>query len=69
MQHLMLVLAILLLVGIAGKKRPIATDTNSSILMQMEKMQESKTSMIEEAENEEDDFFIYGAPALYESFL
>lgn len=69
MQHLMLVLAILLLVGIAGKKRPIATDTNSSILMQMEKMQESKTNLTEEAEGDDDDFFIYGAPALYESFL
>jgi len=69
MQHLMLVLAILLLVGIAGKKYPIATDTNNSILMQMEKMQESKTNLTEEAEDDDDDFFIYGASALYESFL
>jgi|RhiMetdeSRZDD1v2_1073273.scaffolds.fasta_scaffold02711_3 hypothetical protein len=69
MQHLMLVLAILLLAGIAGKRYPIATDTNNSILMKMEKMEESKTNIAEVAEEGDDDFFIYGAPALYDSFL
>lgn len=68
MQHLMLILAILLLAGFAGKKYDVATDSSNTILMQMEKMQKSKINMTEEAK-EGDDFFIYGAPALYDSFL
>jgi hypothetical protein len=67
MQHLLLTLSILLLTGIAGKNYQIATDANHTILMQMEKIQESKINVTSDTE-ENDDCFFYGVIVDMNSF-